>query len=1102
MSLTNFLAVQDLVVTISAPILIYAIGMMILYICKKNSLKLNLLESIPLSYILGISIITIVTFIGGSLSLFAEASKFLWILGTISLIFLISLSLKYKKHFEIRNIFSADFIILILIYGSLSVVYIAILSSRTIIDSDAAKFYIPMARQLVSSNTLNYSTGYDYNIFLKSIASSLVYGWVYSLSTALVSETFRLLPLAPLLASAILIYLIAKQVTGSKKIALLSFLIFSVLPIQDRFLNFNAFYPDMFYFPFVLYLFYILLCHWYDSKLFGAEKRNLRTDMFYLGIALGITTLFKAQSVFLLVPLFIWIGVKLVNKKILTWLIVCSSIAIPVIMDMASSSITAGMIKIEIHTIGLVYFMILEVIWLFFCFHLLSPDVKKVKAHNRMHLRVVIYFLVPFLLIVMVMFWHEFLLYRGFIWTSSARIPNLDWAAKQLISASSTPQSIPTPVDGLLYYILLMVLVPAGYQYLVIIIVGVLLARRIKLYRILLLISLAYLFALIGRALYVIEETVVFKLNPRDLYPLTPLFSIPLALVINRVSSTSERLNAIDLLLIGYLGLIGYFTSPFLYEWCNFSLITYPIMTKLLSISGMNYEYSLLILPRDRFVFLSSNFLHFLFQSIVCIFPFLLIFGWWSIKLKHLNLTPVIRGIHSIKMRIHSLRYLSIVALLLIIIFPRAEIQINSQYQGSFINAGINHHFGSLSGFIYNYENYNVEGILTFGMPDLLPYYANRIRILDLKNAANLAFLRDILEESNVSKIQHELKRIGVSHLLLPSSDYGMPDTVRFFFNRISAHTYFVSSYGSWIFLSLSEEKFNKSLNKISMTHSFYSCANITFNFRSYFRVLSIEAKPISSENYLTFRLQGLPMISLSKFRTIITKASGNQNVEFTLRLIFTDGSSYDFPYRERPNYLGLLWANIPSSIANKTLRGDALLSIRSIDVQKIEFEFSGIQLVGDTAEILLELPTLTQKTSISLAELQFNTYYTSANTSLTYEIKENNLFISINGPFRTTLDGTLKMFSIPQLNLNDYSYLIVIAKGSPGVMFTMRFYFTDGSSYDFPYKATLTQTPVTFLFPLSAFADKTFRGDAYIGLSYSSGGNAWVEIDDVFLGS
>jgi len=790
---------QDFLVELLAPILVYTLGKTILHVCKN---KRSIAETIALSYLIGIATIVLATFIGSIFGLFIEVSRFLWGIGLVSIVFEVWLLMKNRFYLQIAKT-TSEIIYILLVCGSLLIVYAIVLSLRVISDSDVAHLYLPMARQLVSSNVLNFSTGYDYNIFLKSIGSSLLYGWTYSLSTSLSSEPFRLLPLTSLLASMILTYLIAKQVTDNVKTASISLLIFSILSIHDRFLEANAFYPDMFYLPFGLYIFYILLRYWHISKASDAEKRNLKIDMVYLGTAYGVASLFKAQTVFLLVPLFVWIGAKISNK-ILSWLIVSISLCIPIIADIAATT-SFGTRTIGISFIGLGYFIGILAIWLLLCLVFLLVGLDDKNMRDMFCIKDLTWFFIPFLLVTGLFFGYQALLYGGILFTSSVKIRNLDWAIEQLASTSSVPISLQTPFDGMIYYILLMALVPVGFQYFVIILIGGILAKKVAPYRALLLISLSYFLALIARSFYVIEKTGIFSLNPRDSYLLTPILCMPLALFIRKCSSASKNLNATDLFLISYLGLISYLTSPFLYTYGSFSFTIRPLVDALLAISNMNLKWSLLILPRDRFTFLSLNFIHFLFQSFLCaILPLLFL----MIKqIKYPRLILIIKGArHQIKIA----RALFIFILTLTLVFPRVEILLNTAPRGGFTKIGLDIYLGSLVDFIHDYKKYNVKGIITFGMPDYLPYYAEGIYILDLSNAANLARLRDVVEESNISKIIHTLKLNGISHFLLPSSDSSMPDVVRSFLIKVIREDNgisFITSYGSWVLLSLNESK-------------------------------------------------------------------------------------------------------------------------------------------------------------------------------------------------------------------------------------------------------------------------------------------------------
>ncbi|MGB9730095.1 MAG: glycosyltransferase family 39 protein, partial [Thermoprotei archaeon] len=195
----------------------------------------------------------------------------------------------FKTTFFLRT--SAEDLVVVPIIGLLAI-YAMFLSSRAILDSDVVQYYLPIAREIVRGNGLTYSTGYDYNIILKPIGASVLYAWAYSISGPTFSETFRLMPLIPILMLILLSYAIASSATNSKNIGMLSTVVFLVLPLHDRLLLYNAFYPDTFYYPLVFAAIYFLLE-------FSKSKRG--SLLLWAGMGLGVASLLKAQTIYVLI---------------------------------------------------------------------------------------------------------------------------------------------------------------------------------------------------------------------------------------------------------------------------------------------------------------------------------------------------------------------------------------------------------------------------------------------------------------------------------------------------------------------------------------------------------------------------------------------------------------------------------------------------------------------------------------------------------------------------------------------------------------------------------------------------------------------------------
>jgi hypothetical protein len=839
---------------------------------------------------------------------------------------------------------SSQQIILIVISSALLCVYVVFLSSKAILDSDVAREYLPVAREIVRQNGFTYSTGYDYSVLLKPIGGSVLYAWTYAISGSIFSENFRLMPLIPISLLIFLNYAIATAATGSKTIGMLSTALFLIFPFNDRFLLYTSFYPDVFYYPLIFAAIYLTI------ENFRCRRNR---DLFWAGLALGIASLLKAQTIYFVIAFtLVFVILQLRNsKKLATALCIFTPFYV-LIPSILAASIQREGFRLSIPSLsetqlGLLLFLsaLSGLSYLLVGKHFPKMSIEGPKIARLA--KGIFLFLVPLAAFSSLWYLSNQIRFGTLISTSSINLPNYDWALETLKLGATL-----APIAGFWHYFAYFTFMfadPAvmGYVMLVPLLIGLVFVLKGHYIDSLVLLFFGIISASVVLSTIAVSLPSALGYNPRDILPLAPLLATLSAIGIFHATSNSHLNNThnakstfVPLLLVAYFGLLAYVHSVYLYFTEHTSMTAIGgLMSALASSVGLNLtQTSFQLSYVDRPAFVGENITRIVSLSVVAAIPFLVL-----TICKHSNLFMMGSRTVVHKTRFHHFPWQQvsrlknvflIFSVLLIIIVPRLEIvAIQGGLQGIIENQLANE-YGDLYGLFADSSKQLNGGILTYQAPSCLPYYLPGVKIIDLSVPANLARLRDSFRSPNPSVTRAELNQYGINYVLVDPSIKQLDTILNSSISKIISDpelAILAGVFGSWTLYDIGPH----SIEKTSIPLSGWSiCPQYTdadYALSSNETDLFLELRPNATDSRATIVNFDLPKLNLLDYDYIFARVDGSPNSRVFIRFWSDDDAGLDIVYWVNPYIVNSIVFDL-HSYAGKMLRGEAYIGLKNVD--------------------------------------------------------------------------------------------------------------------------------------------------------------------------
>jgi hypothetical protein len=800
--------IVDIVVEITAPFVIcllaYPLARRIFESKEQNfgntlitSFVFSLMFIMLLPYSIGI------IFNGG----FRITSWVIYLIGIFSIILNIKtfigqakISLKNFRNFISRKeLFNIIFVMALI---GFSIKYTYYLLIKAVIDWDATASYLPYAKAISLADTVPL-TAFDYSRFTKPMGISFLYSWIYSLGSSISAENFRLVPLSFTLITILLIYLVAKEVY-SNSLAKLTVMIYIFLPLHDSILYYCSYYPDIAFYSLIISVFFFLYKY----------VKTLEIKFCLIsGVAFGLSMMLKAQTALYFIAILL-VFIPFFRRKSIRIAAPFAASFVFLIFLIFSASASTPILTIFTYESFLIFSIIaVMLISIAFIIEAQHKTIKYLKSDFE-PLKGLFIFLVSSS-IALVWYLRNYFLMGTFIWLSSIKEPNLQWAIGILSGMASKTPSQP---QTFIFLIALTLLVHPilGSIWIIPKIIGIV---KLKENQQILLVHIWVLGFFLAYFLYVfnIIMTSSFVLNPRDLIPLAPFFSIYSALglqiIAKRFWKVQQDLIVLSLLLfLGFISLVQsllifYHPTHFLADICKeitkLSLTTWKLLAHGPPEVVLNWLlFGLFISSFLIVLFIGKECIVYVFykKKMITVIPnSLKTFGTWK------------RAVVCIIISIAFLALQIVPYVSLTYEYGNGDILSFKGNQEIMLYNGL---YTDILTYLRNNTN-NGDIILTIGTGNTgLQYKLDSVKFIDLTFPDNLASVRSLIEGNNTNNIVTILHNLHVRYFLFSTnSEYGSSFVAWLFDKSHLLNTILDPKFstiklrsGGWILLEITNE--------------------------------------------------------------------------------------------------------------------------------------------------------------------------------------------------------------------------------------------------------------------------------------------------------